>query len=34
MSKIQVGFGTIIGHVTFTMLIRIKGSRVHIDVGI
>ena len=34
MTKVQIGFGTIVGNITFPMLIRIKGSWIYVDVGV
>ena len=34
MPQVQVGFGTIIGHIAFPMLVRVEGARVNIDVRV
>ena len=34
MAQVQIGFSTIIGHITFTMFIGIQGAWIHIDIWI
>jgi hypothetical protein len=34
MTKIEIRLGPIVGHITLTVLIRIEGAGVDIDIGI